>query len=202
MLSPMLTVTQSNPRQEEEVTVEQIDETLHHIAASCRFSSMAVQSSLAPGTQKADNSGLYQFFTRLSARDAKWFTRLVLKDFSPAELDHYVVCNAYDPRLPRVAAVRDNLVAAISFLKDETQSSHPEDLIKLGVKIGRQPWLKARSMEHCTDMIGNRQISCEQKIDGEYCQVHIDLSKPTLHEIRIFSKSGKDSTRDRKSLHP
>ena len=69
----------------------------------------------------------------------------------------------------------------------------------LGVKIGRQPWFKGRSIKHCLDMSHGR-MSCEEKIDGEYCQIHIDLSKGR-NCIQIFSKSGKDSTDDRIALH-
>lgn len=43
-------------------------------------------------------------------------------------------------------------------------------------------------------------MSCEEKLDGEYCQIHIDLSKGR-DCIQIFSKSGKDSTMDRIGLH-
>ncbi|KAM0278556.1 hypothetical protein ACHAQH_005124 [Verticillium albo-atrum] len=37
-------------------------------------------------------------------------------------------------------------------------------------------------------------------MDGEYCQIHIDLSKGSRN-IQIFSKSGKDSTQDRIGVH-
>jgi DNA ligase-4 len=43
-------------------------------------------------------------------------------------------------------------------------------------------------------------MSVERKYDGEYCQIHIDLSKDN-DPIRIFSKSGRDSTDDRIGLH-
>ena len=39
----------------------------------------------------------------------------------------------------------------------------------------------------------------ERKYDGEYCEVHIDLSKGS-EWLTIFSKSGKDSTSDRIAL--
>jgi DNA ligase 4 len=103
--------------------------------------------------------------------------------------------------------VRDDLQIAIDLLQHVGPS--PKDpkvlgsLLKpaLGTKVGRQAWLKARSIKNCLDIMGQRQVSCEQKIDGEYCQIHIDLSKP--HEpIQVFSKSGKDSTQDRRRLHP
>ncbi len=70
---------------------------------------------------------------------------------------------------------------------------------KLGVKVGRQTWLKARSLKHCLTM-GHGSMSCEEKIDGEYCQIHIDLAQGK-DCIQIYSKSGKDSTRDRQGLH-
>jgi DNA ligase-4 len=43
-------------------------------------------------------------------------------------------------------------------------------------------------------------MSVERKYDGEYCQIHIDLSRAS-DSIKIFSKSGKDSTIDRIGLY-
>jgi DNA ligase-4 len=43
-------------------------------------------------------------------------------------------------------------------------------------------------------------MSVERKYNGEYCQIHIDLNQAG-HHIKIFSKSGKDSTIDRVGLH-
>jgi len=43
-------------------------------------------------------------------------------------------------------------------------------------------------------------MSVERKCDGEYCQVHIDLSGSGVR-IKIFFKSGRDSTVDRIGLH-
>jgi DNA ligase-4 len=102
--------------------------------------------------------------------------------------------------------VQDNLAAVTSLLRNLDQSSNGFDCIArtlkpaLGTKVGRQTWLKGRSIKHCFDMGGRQKFSCEQKIDGEYCQIHIDLSKP-VNPIQIFSKSGKDSTQDRQGLH-
>ncbi|KAJ6436018.1 DNA ligase (ATP) [Purpureocillium lavendulum] len=39
-----------------------------------------------------------------------------------------------------------------------------------------------------------------RKYDGEYCQIHVDLSNRESG-IKIFSKGGRDSTRDRMGLH-
>lgn len=44
-------------------------------------------------------------------------------------------------------------------------------------------------------------MSMERKYDGEYCQIHIDLSKKNDEWLKIFSKSGRDSTGDRVRVH-
>ncbi|KAI1867972.1 uncharacterized protein JN550_006779 [Neoarthrinium moseri] len=195
-----------NAKQAIEVTVEEIDETLHRLAAACRFSSPAVKGYDATGAPKADKNDLKQFYQRLTARDAKWFTRLVLKNYQPVALDGNVVLRAYHPSLPQLLSVQEDFSKAASLIQDLKQSSKghvSREMLKpvLGTKVGRQPWIKGRSIKHCADMIGKRQISCEQKIDGEYCQIHVDLRKPVRNAIQIFSKSGKDSTKDREGLH-
>ncbi|ETS79603.1 hypothetical protein PFICI_09456 [Pestalotiopsis fici W106-1] len=188
-----------NPKQLEEITVEEIDAALHHVASGCKFSSKEVQASR---NKDGQTISLGDFYNRLTARDAKWFTRLVLKDFAPVVMPETVVIKAYDYRLPEALAVREDFATAISLIREGGLASRPENLIKLGCKVARQPWYKAHSIKHCVGMIGTRQVSCEQKIDGEYCQIHIDLSKPRNQELKIYSKSGKESTKDRKNLHP
>jgi DNA ligase 4 len=63
----------------------------------------------------------------------------------------------------------------------------------------RPAYAKARNIQHCCQLASWRRLSIERKYDGEYCQVHIDLSKGR-DCIKIFSKSGKDSTNDRIGL--
>jgi DNA ligase-4 len=188
------------------VTVEEIDGLLHSIAAACRFSSPSVRSSAEnrPADQELSLGDLYR---RLSARDAKWLTRLLLKNYEPIVLDQRVVCAGYHPLLPTVLKVQDDLAVAGRILdtlkldRTVTGKSELAEYLKptLGVKIGRQMWMKGRSIKHCLSMVQGR-ISCEEKMNGEYCQIHIDLSKGR-DCIQIFSKSGKDSTRDRMALH-
>ncbi|KAK5662956.1 hypothetical protein OQA88_6368 [Cercophora sp. LCS_1] len=186
--------------------VEEIDRLLHTIAAGCRYSSPAVRSS-APSSRLTDSeSNLGELYRRLSAQDAKWLTRMILKNYEPVLLDLQVVYRCYDPYLPAIMKVQDENAAAALVLgkfradKAAGKANLAEYLKpRLGVKIGRQPWFKGRSIKHCLDM-GHGRMSCEEKLDGEYCQIHIDLSKGR-DCIQIFSKSGKDSTRDRIALH-
>ncbi len=71
---------------------------------------------------------------------------------------------------------------------------------QIGVMISPPPRAKGRSIAHCCRMMGQKHISVERKYDGEYCQIHVDMSNKA-HLIKIFSKSGRDSTQDRIDLH-
>ncbi|GAW18903.1 hypothetical protein ANO14919_083860 [Xylariales sp. No.14919] len=190
------------------LTVEEIDETLGRIAAACRFSSPAVRALHQTSNVREPNELLGNIYTRLGSREAKWFTRLVLKNYRPAELNAHAVFRNTHPLLPQMMKIRDDLAVATTYIRhvDEKKRSGTPSTIasllkpRLGTKVGRQPWFKGRSIKNCMDMAQGREVLCEQKIDGEYCQIHIDLRKPR-NCIQIFSKSGKDSTADRIGLH-
>lgn len=182
-------------------TVEEIDTLLHGLAARCNFSSLAVQKG--PSASRKD---LEIFYRRLSSSEAKWFTRLILKSYGVGNLEPRYVYQTYDQRLPGILQIQDDFKHAIQSLRRlrKTSHLHIEDVLKtikpaLGIKVGRQNWLKGRSIKNCVDMSSSR-VSCEKKMDGEYCQIHISITKHGA-SIQIFSKSGKDSTKDRIGLH-
>ncbi|RYP71880.1 hypothetical protein DL769_004593 [Monosporascus sp. CRB-8-3] len=195
-----------NTAQDQELSVEKIDAVLREIAAASRFSSPKIRASRQDHGEKYANRALSSIYVQLSARDAKWLTRLILKNYQPVVLEEYTVFSSYHVLLPQLLKVRDDLTITTAFLRHVNQSAGDYNRIisamkpKLGIKVGRQPWFKGRSIKNCLDMIKGRPVSVEQKIDGEYCQIHIDLSKG-YHCIQIFSKSGKDSTNDRAALH-
>ncbi|KAG7125596.1 DNA ligase 4 like protein [Verticillium longisporum] len=182
----ILTETPNPVSKLDQVTVEEIDALLNGLAANCRFSSHTV----------------------LHAREAKWLTRIILKQIQLTALDPSVVYGSYDARLPFVARVQESFEVALTSLR-ELRASNPlgigtQNLVHvikpiLGTKVGRQTWLKGRSIKHCIGLHPKR-VSCEKKMDGEYCQVHVDLSKGS-RSVQIFSKSGKDSTQDRVGIH-
>lgn len=168
----------------------------------------APQTSLTQGN-RGDLEWLYR---RLSSIEAKWFTRLVLKNYKPLILDSHLIYRLCDPILPCVLKIQDDFSTAINsvqeirgrLLPNASRKTPREQILssvkpQLGIKVGRQPWVKGRSIKNCLDMAHGR-MSVEDKIDGEFCQIHIDLSKGE-NCIQIFSKSGKDSTEDREALH-
>ncbi|RYP01705.1 hypothetical protein DL764_006130 [Monosporascus ibericus] len=177
-----------NPSQEQELSVEKIDAILGEIAAASRFSSPKIRASRQDCGEKYANRALGSIYVKLIV------------------LDEYAVFSSYHVLLPQLLKVRDDLTITTAFLRHVNQSAGDSDRVvsvmkpKLGIKVGRQPWFKGRSIKNCLDMIRGRPVCVEQKIDGEYCQIHVDLSKG-YHCIQVFSKSGKDSTNDRAALH-
>jgi DNA ligase-4 len=198
----------------QEVTVEEIDNALNEIAARCRFSGTRVRRQHAAVDVDKTLGALYR---RLSSRDAKWLTRMILKSYYPIILPVHSVLKNVHFLLPHLLVFQDSFEAAVTLLRTTSLKLFPPrpqpDVAKIlnekalehlaprvGIKIGRPDFYKARSIKHCCNMVGRRRISLERKYDGEYCQIHVDLSNQQ-DCIQIFSKSGKDSTADRVGVH-
>ncbi|KAI9822583.1 MAG: hypothetical protein M1827_000302 [Pycnora praestabilis] len=199
-----------------EVTVEEIDRALAEIAAGCRFSSPKVREAAPIALADVPEKILKPIFHRLQSREAKWLTRIILRDYPPVILDEGLVLRNFHFLLPDLLKFQSSFDAAIRSLRGPiigTYRALPgksmEGILKdhaarclkpiIGVKVGRVDFLKARSIKHCAQMAGSRHMSLERKYDGEYCQIHIDLEKGS-DWLQIFSKSGKDSTKDKKAI--
>ena len=207
-----------------EVTIEEVDQALATVAGKSRFSGPKVRGLAQPMGQVQDplpatrlHEVLGGIYSRLQSRQAKWFTRMILKDYSPVVLPEGLLLRSFHFLLPDFLRAQDSFEAALEMLKSPVVSGWPaipkQDEMKrycgkaaqflvpkVGVKVGRTTFLKARSIKHALQMAGRRRMSLERKHDGEYCQVHIDLTKGE-DCVRIFSKSGKDSTLDKRGVH-
>ncbi|GIK00770.1 hypothetical protein Aspvir_004799 [Aspergillus viridinutans] len=198
----------------QEVTVEEIDLALNKIASRCRFSGSRVRRQHSAVDVEDTLRPLYR---RMSSRDAKWLTRMILKSYHPVVLPAKLTMKRFHFLLPHLLLFQDSFDSALKMLASEPLSHYPPNPIPelakdlymqvlqhlkpgIGTKIGRPEYYKARSIKHCCQMIGRRRMSVERKYDGEYCQIHIDLTKRP-NPIQIFSKSGKDSTDDRAGVH-
>jgi DNA ligase-4 len=198
----------------QEVNVEEIDYALTQIASRCRFSGPTVRRQRSAVDVEETLSPIYR---RLSSRDAKWLTRMILKSHFSEIVPERLTLASYHFLLPHLLLFQNSFEAAVNLISSQPIRHFPakpepslaRDLGKIalhhlvpitGTKIGRPEYYKARSIKHCCKMIDQRRMSVERKYDGEYCQIHIDLSKHP-HSIQIFSKSGKDSTADRAGVH-
>ncbi|KAK6428190.1 hypothetical protein LTR95_015670, partial [Oleoguttula sp. CCFEE 5521] len=200
------------------VTLEEVDDFLITLAGGCRFSDPSIQQ-LPAGSSEARDQLLARLILRLEPVYAKWLVRLVMKDLSPVKVDEGLVLRSFHFLLPDLLRFQQNFALAISLLRGplgeypERPDPRSQRLLRqqatarikpcVGVKVGRPTFHKARSMQHCTNLLGQQEWVLERKYDGEYCEIHIDLSlsPDPVQCIKIFSKSGKDSTADRKGIH-
>ena len=194
-------------------TAEEVDAVLHKLASRCRFSSPEVRTR--PCAQFPEEI-LKPLFLKLRSSEAKWLTRLILKDLGPILINHQLILRHVHFLLPSLLQFQDNLFSSIKLLdgplkcypsRTDPQSeklhaiSAASYLVpKVGLKVGNPAFKKARSVKNCVSLAGKQRWSVERKYDGEYCEIHIDLTKSS-ERIKIFSKSGKDSTQDRKDIH-
>lgn len=202
-----------SPHWEHEVTLEEVDAMLE------RF--VTCPSALSAARKEPDDRSAEELLSRVIRRlrsgQAKWLARMLLKSYSPVEVPEYTTLAAFHFMLPKILSVQNSLHAAVTILSRRELQTIPHDAKRelrpallsvlektinpeLGVMVKRQPCDKARSIRHCAKMAGTRVMSVDRKYDGEYCQIHIDVSK-SPHCIQVFSKSGKDSTQDRFALH-
>ena len=199
------------------VTVSEIDTCLADLAAISRWSDPKLRNNMSSHNSRNQRQILRPLLQRLQARDMKWFVRMFFKNLDPLQLHIDLVLKVAHPLLPLALRARESFDAALALLNDAELRTYmddhgfrfsdmPNELLKnvlrpcVGSKIGRPRFPKARSFKNCADMVGSRRWSVEPKLDGEYCQVHVDLSKGE-DCLQFFSKSGKDSTQDRKGVH-
>ncbi|KAF1813618.1 hypothetical protein P152DRAFT_413875 [Eremomyces bilateralis CBS 781.70] len=205
-----------------DVTVEEVDRCMQQLAGRSRFSNPDVRRSA-----RQDLGGvpivelLRPLYWRLRSREAKWLTRLILKNFSPVVFNPPLVLSCYHFLLPSLLKFQNDFAAAVKLLKGQFSplpSSTDVDSAagfrymasenlqpQINVKVGRPTHHKAWSLNNCLKLCGRRKWIVERKYDGEFAEIHIDLTAnpdPVGTDcIRIFSKSGKDSTRDRANVH-
>ncbi|KAI4732007.1 DNA ligase/mRNA capping enzyme [Aureobasidium sp. EXF-10728] len=195
------------------VGLQEADDVLHALAAGNRFSASSVRQSFCPSA--SIDSSLADIFMRLHPIEAKWFVRLILKDFAPVSLNERSIMASIHFLLPDLLGMQDSFENACAVLKTTFADypSHPDPRSKNilrqtalssfrpspGVKVGRPEYTKARSIKHCLQMTAGRKWLLERKYDGEYCQIHVDLTRGD-NWLKIYSKSGRDSTEDRAGL--
>ncbi|CBF73707.1 hypothetical protein AN8014.2 [Aspergillus nidulans FGSC A4] len=164
----------------QEVTVEEIDTALNMIASRCRFSGPSVRRQRSAVDVEETLAPLYR---RLSSRDAKWLTRMILKTHISDTLPERLTLKSFHFLLPHLLLFQNSFEAAVTLLSSEPiihfpprpEIGYARDLgkialhhliPKIGIKIGRPEYLKARSIKHCCNMVGQRRMSVERKYDG------------------------------------
>ena len=109
--------------------------------------------------------------------------------------------------LPRALEVRGSLAAAVELLPQIAPEEKPlygrstmRPQPQVGIIVGLPTFEKARGINHCRRLVGSQEVSVERKYDGEYCQVHVRIDQRGQYDITLFSKSGRESTKDREPI--
>ncbi|CAD0052052.1 unnamed protein product [Aureobasidium pullulans] len=159
------------------VTLQEVDDALHALAAANRFSGPSVRQSFRPPA--TNDPSLADVLLRLHAVEAKWFVRLVLKDFSPVTVNERSILSSVHFLLPDLLWMQDDFESACTALRS-TFGAYPSRPDMQSLHILRQTALPSL-----------------KPIPG--IKVHVDLTKGE-DWLRIYSKSGRDSTEDRAGL--
>jgi DNA ligase-4 len=215
----VMATTDCGSRAGPEVTLEEIDDVLDQVAALSSFSSTSLRQRVTTkhGRLSRADDLIRKVFRVLQSSEAKWMIRMMSKNYSPARVPEALVMSRFHFLLPDLLRFQNSIPAAVGLLGNPTIRHMPiqpavdtyselkeiasrELEPQVGIMTARANYEKARSINHCCQLAGPRRMSVERKYDGEYCQIHIDLSTSRAG-IKIFSKSGRDSTNDRIEIH-
>ncbi|GAA5998995.1 uncharacterized protein JCM10292_003242 [Rhodotorula paludigena] len=210
-----------------ELTLGQVDKLLDELAASSGWSSEEVKA-LNPRSSchaRSVQTILADLITPLSPSDAAVMLQIVLRDLSPLlypapsvsaeaalrlynnasyyEIDLYDAMRLWHPDMQDFYRV----VHDLDYVAWETDKalrrghSMPRAQPQLGVPVKVPKTERPGFCAHATRHLAG-EVGVETKYDGERLQIHIDQSLPPEQQIRIFSKSGRDSTWARRRLLP
>ncbi len=170
-----------------------LDDLLEKLASRSRFSARRIH---ARGKSDSSKNLLRQILVPLSSVEIKWALRLVANLPIPIAIPSSKLIDLVQPGLSNVFALQNDLHTAVD-VAFHAGSPHEAEC-KINYPIAVVSCAKARGIEDAWRLVDYADCFAEVKYDGERMQIHIDRSKG--HPITIYSKSGRDSTLDRKNI--
>lgn len=145
-------------------------------------------------------------------------TYIALMDFNSAalsEMNQYSMMKAWHWAMPRIYRARADLDKAADACEQIPggrqqlpSSGNLEEIVKrltkpqLGTPVNIPKAIKASGPCLAAPLSRLKgPVWAETKMDGERMQIHIDTTKPENMQIQIFSKSHRDSTKERATTH-
>ena len=194
------------------ITVSQVFDVLEKIAFQPSYSDPSIRKKHVTTTKNNDEA-LRNLFTFLRPSQGGILVKLLLNDLG-VELNHYEVLRHFNAVLPAVYKVTRSFSAVAKFLLEPEIRSIMNAYVKLRKSPAYRSWRpvhdtfvdrsytkQGSTPQEIMKHADKRRMFLERKSDGEYCQIHIDLSKGDNDYFVIFSKSGKRSTDDKKQIH-
>lgn len=166
------------------IPIEKVDSLLTQLAARYRFSDRGIRCQR--NHHVSTDTELNYILRRLESWEAKWFVRLLLREYPTISLNEASVFRQYHFLLPDLLRFQNDFDAALRMLRGELSRyppvPGPTDEVKMrleaahllkplvGVKVARPTFYKAWSFKHCLQMVGKGTWAAEVKYDGEYCK--------------------------------
>ncbi|GAA5989589.1 hypothetical protein JCM10908_000545 [Rhodotorula pacifica] len=210
-----------------EITFGHVDRLLDELAAASPWSSREVRDlRLGTGSaQRTQDAILLDLLRNLAPSEVSVMIQIILRDlwpllYPPPSPNPTASLLNYNSAAYKVIAVEDVLqlwapgarglyraVADLDWVAWRldnhlrTRDSLPPAMPRIGLPVkvpkSQRPGTCKAATKHLRGL-----VAVETKYDGERVQLHVDLSLPADRQIKIFSKSGRDSTLDRKRLIP
>ncbi|KAI0642398.1 hypothetical protein C8Q79DRAFT_251688 [Trametes meyenii] len=215
----------SSTRNMSDLSLNDVDALLSELAATSPFSATADSSSSA--SRRSREAILTELYTSLSPFEGAVVTQIILKDLRPLlypippSASHYTsaliqyksnavamltkeaAVHAWDPsgRMSIIYKNRAKLEdAARAYEICAKGDELPQPVV--GTQIQIPKCVKGQGPAHSLKTLrGADKVWVETKYDGERAQIHVWLDDEGTPHIRIFSKSGRDSTLDRAGIH-
>ncbi len=186
-----------------------VNELLDSLIACKKMNNGFTSFDFTKGRQHIES--LYRNITSV---ECKWITRIILKDLL-LRIEPKTVFDAFHNWIWRIYSVKNDLELAcsqvvelirkgytsVSRLTDEEYARVSKEFFspQIGTNIGIMACGRAQGLQQVIERMNGATCFIEQKYDGERMQVHISKEWPEM--IRIYSKSGRNSTQDRFRCH-
>ncbi|KAI0664436.1 hypothetical protein C8Q70DRAFT_947961 [Cubamyces menziesii] len=208
------------------MSLARVDALLGELAAKSAFSDDTVRKS-STTSRRSREAMLTDLYTALAPVECAVVTQIILKDLRPLlypipkSASHYAsallqyksnavemltkaaAMYAWDPsgRMAVIFRARANVEdAANAFESFANGEGMPE--VTAGMPIQIPKCVKGQGPAHSLKVLkGADKVWVETKYDGERAQIHVWFDEDGSPRIRIFSKSGRDSTLDRAGIH-
>ncbi|KAF7771042.1 hypothetical protein Agabi119p4_7016 [Agaricus bisporus var. burnettii] len=211
------------------VTIAQIDELLDELSSTSTFTHSTILTQYPTHRSKFDI--LKSLYRPLSPFESKFITQIILKDLHPLlypslndigyskELIEYNtksvmmlrvedVMRVWDStgwmgRVWRVRGEMEDVVREFEECGEDDKLRERALKPKLGSMIKLPKSVKGRNCYHALSYFkDSTTVWAETKYDGERAQIHVEiLDDDGTSNIKIWSKSGRESTWDRLGVH-
>ncbi|KAF9457521.1 hypothetical protein BDZ94DRAFT_1272939 [Collybia nuda] len=207
------------------LSISQVDALLDELASSSGFSHSSIRDAYPKHVRRERLPLLKTLFRPISPVEAPFLTQIILKDLRPVlyplQVQHYSpallnfntasvqlltkehAMKVWDPSCWMLNAYRVKSTfgeAAASFELPPHQRSANIACVGTPVQIPKSE--KGRNCAHALGFFqGSKKAWAEIKYDGERAQIHVKILSDRTSKITIYSKSRRDSTLDRHSIH-